>query len=247
MQLDLTQFVTSLVLPPGGALVAATLGLLVGRRWRAAGRILTATAIAALYVLSTPLGAGWLVAALNDAVPLRSESAQRAQAIVVLGAGLSSDTSAPDGFTLGPLTAERVHYAARLARQLNLALAVSGGAGVAGLTEAGLMQSALQEEYGLPVKWVERQSRNTRENARFTADILLADGVSIVLLITHPFDVRRARNEFEAAGLTVISAPAQVPLLNPISGQALLPSIWALVNSHFAMYEVLALIKVSFV
>jgi len=245
---DLTPLVKSLLLPPGGAIVLAIVGLVIGIRWRTLGRIITATAIAALYLLSTPLVAGWLVATLNDAPPLESSSARRAQAIVVLGAGLSSDMSAPNGVTLGPLTSERVRYAALLSKQHQLPLAVSGGAPIgraAEVTEAGLMQSALEKEYGTPVKWIEAQSRNTRENATLTATLLLSDGVATVLLVTHPFDVRRARSEFEAAGLAVISAPTQVSFPQEFGGQDLLPSIWAVLNSHFAMYEVLAMIKAS--
>lgn len=249
MQLsDLTPLVTSLILPPGGAIVFGILGLVVGIRWRTAGRVITATAIAALYLLSTPLVAGWLVAALNNATPLENSSARRAQAIVVLGAGLSSDMAAPNGVSLGPLTSERVRYAALLSKQHRLPLAVSGGAPIgraAGVTEAGLMQSALEKEYGSPAKWIEAQSRNTRENAILTATLLMPDGVATVLLVTHPFDARRARSEFEAAGLSVISAPTQVPFPQQVSGQDLLPSIWAVLNSHFAMYEVLAMIKAS--
>lgn len=250
MQLaDLTPLVTSLVLPPGGPIAAAILGLLICLRWRTAGSVITATAVATLYLLSTPLVASALVSALNDAGPLQRESARSAQAIVVLGAGVTSDRTELSGVTLGALTFERVRYAARLSREMQLPLAVSGGAGgggATGLTEADLMRRALHDDYGMQVRWFEAKSRNTRENAVFTADVLRRDAVTTVLLITHPFDVRRARNEFVAAGLAVISAPAQVPFPEEVSGQALLPSMWALLNSHFATYEVLALIKASF-
>lgn len=247
MQLsDLTPLITWLILPPGGPVFAALAGLVIGLRWRTTGWVIAATAISTLYLLSTPLVSGWLVGGLNNAEPLTLTSAQHAQAIVVLGAGLSRDMNAPNGVSLGLLTSERVRYAARLFRELQLPLAVSGGvarADPAPRTEAALLQEALQTEYRLPVKWVEAQSRNTRENARLTAKILRPDGVSTIVLVTHAFDVRRARNEFEAAGLAVISAPTRVPFPTGLGGRALLPSIWALQDSHFAVYELLALIK----
>jgi uncharacterized SAM-binding protein YcdF (DUF218 family) len=169
--------------------------------------------------------------------------ARRAQAIIVLAAGLSGDSTEATGVTLGPLTMERVRYAVRLSKSLDLPIALSGGAGRHGLTEADLMRSALIEEYALEPRWVENRSRNTVENARYTAELLQRDGITAILLVTHPFDVRRARTAFEAWGLEVIAAPAQVPPVGQLSLRDFLPSIWALLVSHYSAYELLALVR----
>ena len=69
------------------------------------------------------------------------------------------------------------------------------------------MEALLRDEYGVSPRWVERASRDTRENARFSAVHLQAAGARRILLVTHAMHMNRARAEFEAAGLEVIPAP----------------------------------------
>jgi uncharacterized SAM-binding protein YcdF (DUF218 family) len=204
---------------------------------------LAAFSAIALYLLSTPATADLLASFVGDARAVEAADAQRAQAIVVLAAGLSGDSTEAAGVTLGPLTLERLRYAVRLSKSLKLPIALSGGAGGHGLTEADLMRAAMTEEYSLEPRWVENRSRNTRENARYTSELLQRDGIKRVLLVTHPFDTRRARSAFEARGLEVIAAPAQVPPPGKTSVRDFLPSIWALLVSHYSTYELLALLR----
>jgi uncharacterized SAM-binding protein YcdF (DUF218 family) len=185
-------------------------------------------------LLSTPATADLLASFVGDARAVEAADAQRAQAIVVLAAGLSGDSTEAAGVTLGPLTLERLRYAVRLSKSLKLPIALSGGAGGHGLTEADLMRAAMTEEYSLEPRWVENRSRNTRENARYTSELLQRDGIKRILLVTHPFDTRRARSAFEARGLEVIAAPAQVPPPGKTSVRDFLPSIWALLVSHYS-------------
>ncbi|HMY77819.1 MAG TPA: YdcF family protein, partial [Thauera aminoaromatica] len=102
---------------------------------------------------------------------------------------------------------ERLRYAAALARETRLPVLVSGGAPAGDTPEAYLMEALLRDEYGVPPRWVESASRDTRENARFSAVHLQAAGVKRILLVTHAMHMERARPEFEAAGLDVIPAP----------------------------------------
>jgi uncharacterized SAM-binding protein YcdF (DUF218 family) len=104
------------------------------------------------------------------------------------------------------------------------------------------MRESLQQEFNVPVRWVEAQSRNTRENARASAAMLKADGVTHVLLVMHAFDVRRAQAEFEAAGLQVVPAPTgeyQLDPQPPTIGD-FMPNARAMVDSYYACYELLA-------
>jgi uncharacterized SAM-binding protein YcdF (DUF218 family) len=168
--------------------------------------------------------------------------ARQAEAIVILGGGVRPQAPEFGGDTLGRLTLERVRYGAFLARQTGLPVLVAGGAPEEGVrAEAELMREALQREFGVPVRWSEDQSRNTRENAANAAAILSAEAVRRVLLVTHGFDVRRARALFEAAGLEVIAAPTQVPGPGSPSVAEFLPSASALAVSHLALYELAAL------
>lgn len=209
-------------------------------RRRVVGSMIAIASALTLYLLSIPAVSNVLALTVGDSHIVDLSKAREAKAIVVLAAGLSGDATEAAGVTLGPLTLERVRYAVRLAKELQLPIAVSGGVGMVGLTEADLMRNALRDEYRVQPRWVENLSRNTRENASFTASILRRDGIATVVLVTHPFDVRRARGAFEAEELKVIAAPAQVPPQSEHSARDFLPSIWALQVSHFCIYELMA-------
>jgi uncharacterized SAM-binding protein YcdF (DUF218 family) len=238
----LRQAVKTLVLPPGGPLLLIFLGLWLARR-HAAGRWLAAAGAMSLWLLSLPLVAAWLAASISPTRPVDLSAVRDAQAIVILGGGVRRNAAEYGGDTLGRLTLERTRYGARLARQTGLPVLVTGGS-VKGdtRTEAQLMREALEGEFGVPVRWVEEQSRNTRENALRSAEVLKAAGVQRVLLVVHGFDVPRARAEFEATGLTVAVAPTQLPRLEGLVVGDVLPSVAALELSYWALYEHLALL-----
>ena len=116
------------------------------------------------------------------------------------------------GATVNRVTLERVRYGARLARQSGLPVLVSGGtpsrhAGARGPGEAELMKKTLEEDFRVPVKWVEGRSLDTRQNADFSAQLLLPQGVKRVVLVTHAAHMHRSVEAFEHAGLAVIPAP----------------------------------------
>lgn len=218
-----------LALPPVLPLVPIVLGLLVLRRRPRLGAALAWAGVALEVLLITPLSVDWLVARVEYPHPLDASQSHAAQAIVVLGAGKRSHAPEFGGETVSRLALERLRYAAVLARETRLPVLVSGGAPADGAPEAELMAHVLRDEYGVPPRWMETASRDTRENARFSAVHLQAAGVHRVLLVTHAMHMNRARTEFEAAGLAVIPAPtawlggggdAQVLPLAPSQGTA---------------------------
>lgn len=139
------------------------------------------------------------------------------------------------------MTLERVRYGALVARQTKLPVLVSGGPGYGGAEEAVLMKRALEDEFGVAVKWMESRSRDTRTNALYSAATLLPQGVTRVVLVAHGFDMPRAMAEFAAAGLRVTPAPTVVAT-DPVFDHPLewLPSMGALYGSYYALYELLA-------
>ena len=103
------------------------------------------------------------------------------------------------------------------------------------------MKQALEEEYGVPVAWTEEASRNTAENARGSAALLLAQGIKRVVLVGHGFDMRRAVAEFAYSGIEALPAPTVIAAENfrfdhPVE---LLPAMSALYASYYALYELL--------
>jgi uncharacterized SAM-binding protein YcdF (DUF218 family) len=229
----------ALVLPPIGPLALAILGAaLLGRRPRL-GRTLLWSGLGLLVALSTWAVADGLLRLVDDSPPVTLAEARSAQAIVILGGGVRRNAPEYGGDTVGRLTLDRVRYGAIVARATDLPVLVTGGALREGATEAAVMRQTLEREFGVPVRWTEDRSRNTHENAQFSAARLEQEGVKRVVLVAHGFDMRRARAEFAAAGLEVVPAPTFVPSRQPLKPTDLIPSVGALQASYYALYELL--------
>ena len=230
----------ALVLPPAMPLLIAIVGLALLDRSRRLGRFLVTTGVLLLVLLCLPAVADLLIRFVDDSRPFDAAQAKSAQAIVILGGGTKRDAPDYGGDTLGRLTLERVRYGARVARSTNLPVMVVGGRSEPTReTEAKVMRAALQDEFGVPVRWIEDQSRNTHENALMAAAILRPFGITRVVLVVHGFDMPRATAEFAEAGIETIRAPTG--LLPPAHDGTLLdyiPSVEGLQWSYYALYEI---------
>ena len=210
MEIYLTKALETLLLPPGGNVVLALLGLVLLIRYRALGVSLLLLSIISLYALSTPIVADALSNNLETVspYPLRAQGAKDAGAIVVLGGGRNEFSPEYGGQTVSPESLARVRYAARLQRMTKLPILVTGGAFSDGLgDEATLMKIVLTEDFKAAVKWTEGLARTTEENAQNTARILKTEGISSIFLVSHAAHLRRAAAAFERHGINVISAP----------------------------------------
>jgi uncharacterized SAM-binding protein YcdF (DUF218 family) len=234
------KILTALILPPTGPLLVAILGLLLLRSRPRAGRALAWLGVLTLLVLSFPFVAHSLVRAAAFTAPVDLAQAADAQAIVILGGGLRRNAREYGGDTLNTLSLERVRYGARLAKDLKLPVLVSGGVVWGDTAESDVMAETLERELGVPVRWRERESRDTRTNAIFSAKILKAEGIRRVLLVVHSFDVPRAAGEFALNGIEAIPAPTVLPSERLDSPMDAVPSMSALVQSYWATYELVA-------
>ena len=232
----------ALLLPPTGLLLLALIGLAIIRRHPRTGRALATAAMATLLALSMPIVAGYLVRLIDDSPPIDLTVAKTAQAIVIPGGGVRRNALEYGGDTLGRLTLERVRYGARLAKATGLPVLVTGGSVLGDTTpEALLMKEALESEYGVAVRWVEDRSRNTQENAAYSAKMLQTAGLHKIVLVMHSFDVPRTAAMYTATGLQVIPAPIGVSRREVDLPEDLVPGISALVTSYYACYELAAL------
>ena len=230
----------TLVLPPANLLIIAAVGLALLRRWPVGARLILAGAWLLMYAFSTPLVASWLQVAAGTNEPVDPERLKSAQAIVILGGGLRTDAIEYGGDTLGRLTLERTRYGARLARQTGLPVLVTGGRPHhAKRSEGDVMREVLEQEFGVPVRWVERASRDTHENARNSAALLLPLEIRRIALVMHGFDVHRAVAEFRAVGFDVIAAPTVLPQVGLETVGDVLPQAAALLGSYYALYELI--------
>lgn len=203
----LKKLASILLLPPLAPLLLIALGLLLVKRRRRSGLALAWLGVALALFLATPASVGWLLRGLETAPVASADAIRQAQAIVILGAGKRRYAPEYGGETINRLALERLRYGARLARATGLPVLVSGGVPTGERAEAALMKSALEEDFGVPVRWVESAALDTRQNAQFSAIPLRAAGVQRVLLVTHAVHMPRAQAEFEAQGLQVIPAP----------------------------------------
>ena len=236
----LRSLLKALILPPTGPLLLAALGLGLQRRFPRTGHTFAVAGVLLLLMLSMPVVATFLLRSVDSSPPLDLERARTAQAIVILGGGTRHNAAEYGGDTLGRLTLERVRYGARVARLTGLPVLVTGGSPFGGDSEAKLMQQALENEFGVTVRWAEDRSRNTHENAVKSAEILRGAGIHRVVLVGHGFDMPRATAEFADEGIETIMAPTGVPAWDFDMRRMFVPSINSLEGSHYALYEILA-------
>ena len=241
-----SEFPRELILPPSSLFLLMAIGLLIRRRFPLGGRILTGASVVALFILSTTAGARLFVKPLEQlTAPLQVVHNTGAQAIVVLAAGRVRDAPEYEGRDIPDYVAlARLRYAARLQRATKLPVLVSGGNGLVDDTawsKADAMATALRDDFGIPVKWIEGKSRNTAENASFSAAMLRPDAVRRVLLVTDAMHMARARTAFQRAGLDVVAAPTLFFSHAPLTPGAFLPSAEGLRQSWYAIYELLGI------
>lgn len=228
----------ALVLPPGGPLLLALVGLaLLGRAPRA-GRALVGVGLALLLALSLPVVGDALTGTIDRYPVLDPAHAPASDVIVVLGGGVRRTRGAAGPSIPLAETLERLACAARLARATGLPILVSGGAVTTPEPEAFVMQRALREDFGLEARWLEVHSRTTEENARDTAALLGTLALKRVILVTSAVHMRRALMEFRAVGLNPVPAPAAAGAQLGGGLRGWLPSSSGLARSHAALYEI---------
>jgi len=234
-------FLEQLIGPPGGFIFLILIGLLlIYRQRRRMGLYLAGAGLLLLYLTSLPLVANAMASWLEPDTALTetvlSMTGKQPQAIVILGAGRRTRTPEYSGDTLNAFALERARYGVWLARRTLLPVLVSGGlAKQDSQPEALLMKQVIEGEYALPVRWLEVQSRNTFENARYSAEILKKAGIDTIYLVTHALHMKRSRQAFEEFGLHVIPAPTvfEGGEMRDVSLRDFLPSAKALyINAH---------------
>jgi uncharacterized SAM-binding protein YcdF (DUF218 family) len=224
----------SLLLPPASPLLVVAFGALLVRRRPRFGATLLAVGFVSLWLFSTPLVGDVLSRRVEHYPALDLEKPTGAQAIVVIGGGgLRKFAPEFQGPTAENGLLERLSYAAFVARRTGLPILVSGAP-----EEAFTMQTSLARDFATPPTWVENQSRDTFENARFTAQVLPA-GTRRIILITGSAHLWRAAHEFESAGFEVVPAPQGVWAPREMTALRFIPGIGGLQRSNAAIYEML--------
>ena len=230
----------ALLMPPLSCLLLAGCGVLLWRRRPNWARVVLALAALSLALLSLPLVSGYLLRSLQPARALDLGALEPpAQAILVLAGDTQFEAPEYGGATCGPLTLERLRYAARLSRETGLPLCASGGPPRRGeIPHAEMMKVALEQDFGVELRWMEPWSGTTRENLRLSKVVLAEHGIARVLLVTHAWHMPRALEEARRHGLDAVAAPTGFRSRPGLfEGSSWVPSAKALRESAWAFHE----------
>jgi uncharacterized SAM-binding protein YcdF (DUF218 family) len=193
-----------------------------------------------IFLLSLPIVANRLLHSLEKIPPISSDSTLDYQVIVVIGAGKIDHAPEYAGSTVNSYTLVRVKYAAYLLRRKICPVLVSGGAPFGGTPEADLMAVVLREDFKVNNVWVESRSRNSLENAKYSAELLKKRGIKKIALISQPWHLHRTVKLFEAEGISVLPAPTGYVDRDKYIFGEFLPKSSALEKSALAIKEYIA-------
>jgi uncharacterized SAM-binding protein YcdF (DUF218 family) len=243
-----TNLIAAFLLPPLNGLVPAFLGLLLLRRRPRLGRGLITFGLVLLTAMSLPIVADGMLRPLENrypAIPRENLRNLQADAVVILAAGRYRKAPELGGEDdVRHLALDRLRYGALVARESGRPVLVTGGNPDGhGRAEALAMQASLARDFGVSARWIEGESENTRQNALYSARILLPLGIRRIALVTHAFHMPRSVAAFEAAGFEVIAAPTA--FLAPRRPPILLdfvPRYDVMRNSGFALHEAIGLV-----
>jgi uncharacterized SAM-binding protein YcdF (DUF218 family) len=225
-------------LPPSSLAWLALFALLLfGGRWaRGWGRPIAIVLLVPLVIMAMPIVPNTLLLALNVPAASMPPEGPPPGAIVILSADVFRQAEAP-GADIGPLTLERERTGAILARRTGLPVLVTGGLVTAPPPVGQMMAASMQNDFDVPVRWVEDKSATTWENAEFSIPMLKAAGITRVYLVTHDWHMRRAMVAFQHFGMDVVPAPVRVePVPRHTLGE-FIPRSSAWGGSYFVMHE----------
>lgn len=178
----------------------------------------------ALYLFCgfSPLG-DWLLIPLENRARIgASEPVEGAAGIIVLGGAVQSVQNSGEKQVLLNEAADRMVEALRVAQQNpDMPVIFSGGNGELiqssrDMTEAEVARRFFEGFNIVPPRLrLEGRSRNTLENASFTAELMHPRSDQRWVLVTSAFHMPRARALFEAQGFRVIPRPGDFRVYSP--------------------------------
>ncbi len=205
------KIIASFLLPPGIFILLFFLcgiRFLSRKRWKE-GLAICAAALAA-WLISTGFFADVLFRGLEYGYTI--PDSPHGDVIVLLGGGVSDGS--PDFSGIGAPNGDmmtRIVTDVRLQKLLGIPVIVSGGRVYESRkrTEAAVVRRFL-EDLGVPHEKIieESKSRNTIENAEYTAVICSKYGYKRPVLVTSAVHMRRSVLSFEKAGMRVLPFPA---------------------------------------
>ncbi len=238
----ITNLVSAILLPPLNLLLVAALGLWLWHKRPLMARGLLTTSVILLWLFSTPYFAEALLHGLEGEPYVIDTTKPQADAIVVLGGGTYFHAPEYGADTVSKETLERLRFAAKLHRETGKPVLVTAGSPLGNnLSEAEQMKQVLEQEFKVPVHWVEGASDNTLENARLSRQLLKQAGIERIYLVTHAWHMPRALYSFQAVGFQVIPAPTAYTTRYRTDLLAFIPNARALSDSRIFAHELIGM------
>ncbi len=238
-----TKLISAFLLPPFSFLLLAATGLMLLRSRPRLGRRLLITAVALLWICSTPIVAESALHLLEGEPRAADLKTEPADAIVVLGAGTYFHAPEYGADTVNEPALVRLRYAAKLQRETRKPILLTAGKPMGNdLSEAQQMKSVLEQEFNVPVRWTEDASDNTWENARYSFQLLHQAGVKRIYLVTHAWHMPRSAREFQQAGFDVVPAPTAYTTRFHTTLLSFIPNAEAMVESSIFLHEGIGII-----
>ncbi|MDH5191219.1 MAG: YdcF family protein [Gammaproteobacteria bacterium] len=247
MEIFFNYILKGIFLPPGGLIFLLFIGLLLLRKNRKTGITILSVTVLTFYIISTPFFSSSLIGLLETYPALTHQQIMnnKADAIVILGAGRYSGAPEYKGDTVSEPGLTRIRYGAFLHKKTGLPIITTGGTGFAkkgATSEAQLMKSSLQEDFGISSVLTEDESLNTAGNAFFTKQLLDKHGFKRVFLVTHAWHMPRSVNVFMINGIDVIPAPTAFEKTGHRGGKLLDWFPDSLENTRWALHEIIGLL-----
>ncbi len=177
-------------------------------------------------------------------------SVLKGDVLVLLGGGIEDGVSDLTGMGFPEAeSAKRLITAARLARISGLPIIIAGGSVMGKAPEALILRRVLVDLGVSPgIIFVEHNSRDTRENARFVKEICNREGFQEPVLLTSAIHMKRSLFSFEREGLRARPFPTHF-----LTGEAetytlldYIPRAGSLRDSASALHEYLGLLAYRF-
>jgi uncharacterized SAM-binding protein YcdF (DUF218 family) len=246
MLIALSKVLPALIFPAGLTILLCLLAAWFAfRKGASLAGALSLLAALVIYAAASPLVSSRLMYVLEKQNPPPVEY-PHASAIVLLGGGMAPALP-PRAHPETNMAGDRVIHAARLWKRGLAPVLVTSGGYISFLTdapgtEADLYARLLNEVFGVPDTALMRvgRSRNTLEDALFTAEEFEARGLNKeILLVTSAAHMPRAAALFRRHGFTVHPAPTD---FYASEGEAfklfrLLPSGSAMMETYLALNE----------
>jgi uncharacterized SAM-binding protein YcdF (DUF218 family) len=193
-------------------LLGAIVGVALSRRRSFGGRVLAFACLVGLGIAgASPLGR-LMIRPLEDRFPRPPNDSAAPYGVILLGGGINDLISEARHQVVLSDAGSRLTETALLARRFPAArILVSGGSGALGRPESKESDEARELLVGLGVDpariTLETRSRNTDENARYSAALVAPKADQVWWLVTSAFHMPRSMGLFTKAGFQVVADP----------------------------------------